>query len=72
MEPPAMRCPACQGEELCPGTPSYVLSNATFQPEGSWFNSGCTVKGFACLRCGYVGQYLPPEVLAKLRKKLGK
>lgn len=62
-------CPVCQSGELRPGKPPL---GPTFYPEEGQgvFAAGFSVRSFVCLGCGFVGHYVPPDELGRLKQKL--
>jgi hypothetical protein len=60
-------CMSCGSTDLCFG----YLGNAanTFVPTGVFTVHGFRSRSYVCLKCGYMGHYLPKDKLEKLREK---
>ena len=64
------KCPACTSNNLYEGVITEFGSGSKFSVIGRWTWRSYGVRAFACLDCGYVGQFLPKDALSKLQSKV--
>jgi hypothetical protein len=64
---PGIACPSCHGTNLADGR--LGVNRHTFVPAGRWMFLGYGVRGFVCLDCGFLGQYLERQDVDDIRRK---
>ncbi len=63
----SFKCLNCGSTELCFG---YLgTTSNVFVPTGVFTVHGYRTRSYVCLKCGYMGNYLPKDKLEKLREK---
>ena len=66
------KCPNCGSSDLRYGRMNNPHTTFCLEQGDSWLLSQYPVKAFACLDCGFLGQYLEPQSRETIRRKDGR